>query len=321
MDDRAVALLDRYDMTVLRTWKGRGAILCDTEQGLKILKEYHSTKEQLERQHRVLMQLQELGLHGIEQILQTKEEELSTKDYNDISYIVKDYWDGRECNVKELEQCMIGMQAMAHFHKVSLRIDSTTILEQPNTLNKEVEKHNKELKKILQYLRKKSQKSDFEVFFLHHYQTFYEKALMVQEEVETIDWKIPYTYCHGDFQYHNVLIKGLESYLINLEKIHMDNRVKDISLYMRKVLEKQGWSMEVGKKLLDAYEVITPLSKQEYQQLYYRFAYPEKFWKIANYYFNSGKAFVSVRNRDKLEKLLNNQSDAQQFMNSLYKLI
>ena len=40
MNDRAVALLEQYEIEVLRTRKGRGAILCDTQQGCLIFKEY-----------------------------------------------------------------------------------------------------------------------------------------------------------------------------------------------------------------------------------------------------------------------------------------
>ena len=35
MNDRAVALLEQYEIEVLRTRKGRGAILCDTQQDLQ----------------------------------------------------------------------------------------------------------------------------------------------------------------------------------------------------------------------------------------------------------------------------------------------
>ena len=41
MNDRAVSLLDQYEIEVNRTWKGRGAILCDSDRGLLILKEIY----------------------------------------------------------------------------------------------------------------------------------------------------------------------------------------------------------------------------------------------------------------------------------------
>ena len=40
MNDKAVNVLEQYDMTVNRTFKGRGTIICDTDQGMRVLKEY-----------------------------------------------------------------------------------------------------------------------------------------------------------------------------------------------------------------------------------------------------------------------------------------
>ena len=39
MNDRSVSLLDKYDIEVLRTWKGRSAVLCETKQGIFIFNE------------------------------------------------------------------------------------------------------------------------------------------------------------------------------------------------------------------------------------------------------------------------------------------
>ena len=41
MNDRSVGLFDNYEIEVNRTWKGRGAILCESDKGLLILKEYN----------------------------------------------------------------------------------------------------------------------------------------------------------------------------------------------------------------------------------------------------------------------------------------
>lgn len=57
MNDRAVVLLEQYEIEVLRTRKGRGAILCDTQQGCLIFKEYTGREEQLCLQEQVLKHL------------------------------------------------------------------------------------------------------------------------------------------------------------------------------------------------------------------------------------------------------------------------
>ena len=40
MNDRVLSLLENYDLTVLRSRKGRGAIILETEQGLYQIREY-----------------------------------------------------------------------------------------------------------------------------------------------------------------------------------------------------------------------------------------------------------------------------------------
>ena len=73
MNDRAVALLEQYEIEVLRTRKGRGAILCDTQQGCLIFKEYTGREEQLRLQEQVLKHLAERGTVPAERLLATKE--------------------------------------------------------------------------------------------------------------------------------------------------------------------------------------------------------------------------------------------------------
>ena len=35
-----------------------------------------------------------------------------------------------------------------------------------------------------------------------------------------------------------------------------------------------------------------------------RFTYPEKYWKLANYYFSHNKAWISGKNTEKLTKVI-----------------
>ena len=48
MNDRAISVLENYDMEVTRTFKGRGTIVCETGNGFRVLKEYKGNTEKLE---------------------------------------------------------------------------------------------------------------------------------------------------------------------------------------------------------------------------------------------------------------------------------
>ena len=107
--------------------------------------------------------------------------------------------------------------------------------------------------------------------------------------------------------------------MINFEKCLPDSPVRDLYHLLRKLLEKGGWSVSLGKDLLAAYEKERPLSAINRIDLYYRLAYPEKFWKIANFYYNSGKAWIPERNHEKLEKLIEQEKEKQRFLDEVFR--
>lgn len=65
---------------------------------------------------------------------------------------------------------------------------------------------------------------------------------------------------------------------------------------------------------MQAYETVRSMEKEEYRQLYFRLAYPEKFWKIVNFYYNSGKAWIPDKNMEKLVRIIDQEKNKQQFL-------
>lgn len=322
VNDRAVSVLENYEIEVLKTWKGRGAILCESDKGLLILKEYSGPKDKVYFQDALLNSVKEQGFDMVESILKSKEGELIVYDQDRTAYILKTYFEGRECSIRDSGECLQAVKALARLHNAS-------VLPQPQEaglypafrIDREYEKHNKELRKVRKFLRDKSQKTNFEIYLMKHYNYFYDRALQVAEEMCYYRKEISQEgqtsgiVCHGDYQYHNILLtKNAAMAVINFEKCIVDNPVRDLYLFMRKLLEKSNWSVELGDALLKTYNSERKMTEEDYIQLYYRLIYPEKFWKIVNFYFNSGKAWIPGRNLEKLEKLLNQEQDKVKFL-------
>ena len=72
---------------------------------------------------------------------------------------------------------------------------------------------------------------------------------------------------------------------------------------MRKILEKSGWNINLAEEMLKTYHRIRPISAEEWENLKIRFTYPEKFWKLSNYYYTHNKAWISEKNTEKLQAL------------------
>ena len=79
MYNQSEALLEQYDLDIKQITKGRGAYICDTSQGLKLLIPFRGSKERAAFLREVLQYLQEEGIVA-EQVCLTKEGEASVED-------------------------------------------------------------------------------------------------------------------------------------------------------------------------------------------------------------------------------------------------
>lgn len=327
MNDRAVALLEQYDIEVLRTRKGRGAILCDTNLGCLIFKEYAGNADKIEVQDRLLKQIKLMGKVKVEAIVPARDGQLLVKDNDGKSYLLKTYFEGRECNIYDKTECSEAVRVLAMLHSCMELTAETEDTQPVFSPEKEYDKHNRELKKVRRYLRQKSQKSWFEINLQHTFDYFLDQALEITREwqnyshMEGAPQPEGRVYCHGDYQYHNIIKCGHDWCIINFEKCMQDNPIRDLYLLLRKLLEKSNWSIPLGAELLEAYQSVMPISAYSWIDLYYRLAYPEKFWKIVNFYFNSGKAWIPERNLEKLEKLQSQEKEKQHFLDVVFRVL
>jgi len=337
VNERAISLIEQYDIEVLRTRKGRGAFIFETKQGTVLMKEYAGHPERLALEQQILQQIQDRGLVQVESLLPTVEGQWYVKDNEGVLYIVKRSFEGRECDVYDGRECGEAMQTLAKLH-VSMEEAGELLCQKQSltmptvSLLKEYEKHNKELIRIWGYLKKKGQKQLFERRLLSVMDYFIKQARQVTESVRGLESgtesgpqnnrpdkevQIPVV-CHGDFQYHNVIRSQERWCILNFEKMAEDYPVRDVYLFLRKAMEKNNWSAALGKEMLSAYQLIRVLKEQEWKDLYHRFAYPEKFWKIANFYYNSGKAWIPEKNLEKLEKVIAQEQQKLTFLQEIF---
>ncbi len=324
MNEKAVELLGEYEIEVRHTRKGRGAILCDTDQGCMIFKEYSGSQERIELQDRLLRRVAEDGLVKAERIVPSREGRLFIKDGDGTGYVLKTWKEGRECSIHDSDECRAAVRLLARLHK-SMRLDPLTPhLPAAFSTEKEYDKHNRELKRVRKYLQQKGQKSWFELSLRNHFDFFLEQAEAVTEEwrqYSVLPSEETAFFCHGDYQYHNIL-KGEDGWFVaGFEKCLRDDPVRDLCLLLRKLLEKSGWSVALGAGLIDEYQKECPLSAGSWIGLYYRLAYPEKFWKIVNFYYNSGKAWIPGKNQEKLEKVIGQEKDKQHFLDEVFRRV
>ena len=163
------------------------------------------------------------------------------------------------------------------------------------------------------------------------------------EELERSDYEKLYAeemkksgMIHGEYNYHNIIMTKEGIATTNFEKFRRDIQVEDLYYFLRKVLEKSGWKIRLGDGMLNAYSAIHPLTEGEMEylngeyekvrpltaaekiHLYGRLAYPEKFWKTANSYYCTNKAWISVKNIEKLQTAIRQTEEKKMFLKEVF---
>ena len=88
MNDWGMSVLSQYPVTVRTTRKVRGALLCDTKEGLYLLSEYRGKQVRLEAEAALLLYLAEENGAHTDQIIKQREELLS-KNEEGTGYVLK----------------------------------------------------------------------------------------------------------------------------------------------------------------------------------------------------------------------------------------
>ncbi len=328
MYNREEEILEKYEIEIRSTVKGRGALGCDTDKGSMLLKEFRGSKERAAFLYHILEFLSAKGLCA-ETIVLSKEGEVLVKDeITDTSYLLKNWFPGKECDVRNRSDILAAVRQLASFHSLAKSYDGEIpefLKADHSSLLLEYEKHNRELNKVKNYIRGKNKKNEFEMLFMKVYESYRNQAAEVTgqlkrqaERMEDRRMQDLRGFCHGDFNQHNVIFSQGEWVLLNLEKLTYDIMVRDLANFMRKILEKYNWNTGLGIEMITAYDNIRKLSPEELEQLYLRLAYPKKYWKIANHYCSSRKSWISGRDIEKLEKVIEQEVQRKQFLKMLF---
>lgn len=318
MYDYGLSILEQYGLTADTYTRTRGGLLCRTDQGAVIIKEFKGNETKLEQQQELLVKLTEKG-HKVDSFVRNKEESLVTRDKDNISYTMQCCYEGKECDTRSETEILTAVEKLAELHK-DMKMDPGEKEKIPD-LETEYEKHNRELRKIRKFIRKKRPACVFEKKYLESAEDFLRNGEEALEMLKSSNYQElrqeaeeTGTVCHGEYNHHNVISFRQGIAVTNFNRWSCDIQMKDFYGFMRKILEKHNWDTELAGRMLRTYHRKKGISREEWQYLKIRFIYPDKYWKLADYYYTHNKAWISARNTEKLRKLMEQKSRWERFI-------
>lgn len=331
MNEKGLQILEQYDIRLLRSFGGRGSLMLETDQGLKLLKEFAGSRTRLPYEQKLLAHLEQQGVCRTDEAVANREGELvSVGDY-EVPYILKNWPPGKECDPRNEEDLYRSMETLAKIHRESRNILGTEGEErrrlQGSDRRGELEKHNREMKRAQNFIRSKHKKGGFELLYLKCAEEVLHDGRLALEALETSDCRGLYEracreeqLCHGEYIHHNILFARQETAVVNFQHFEINVQLNDISLFLRKIMEKHGWNGALAGRMLSAYERELPLSGEERFYLAVSLYYPEKVWKLIHHYYHTRKAWVPEKSAEKLEVFLALDGRRKEMIGQLFGL-
>ncbi len=328
MNEKALSVIGQYGLEVRKSVRTRGGIAVLTDDGYKLLYECTRSDSYYERENMITAGIKRTGFEYIDTYVMTAEGTLFSQDAQGRKYILKDWFDAQECDIRnETHVAMAaGTLAVLHGHMMNMdKCEHELKYNNATDMRMKFDKHTKEMRMVGNYLKGKKNKNEFEMLMRRSLMAFHEEALIAAQELEEMDYgsriekaRTSYEMCHGSYNYHNVLFTDRGCAVTGFEHCCVDCQINDLYQFMRKLLEKNGWDARAGHSVIEAYSEVRPVSDDDMKLLRINFLYPEKFWKVINFYNNSNKSWIPRKSIEKLEGVLAQNDARRAFIETLH---
>lgn len=249
---------------------------------------------------------------------------------NEDIYTLSEWIEGRDCDFYNIEEVKIAAKTLAKMHEASKGYDppeNSKLKCDLGRWNTMMAKRIKSFDKMRDMVRKKNNKSSFDMSYLKSmdfYKELGKKALKTLEESKYNEHckiaEIEKGFCHHDFTYHNIVVDKDNNFnVIDFDYCKREVRTFDISNFMVKVLKRVNWNMDFARVIIDSYNEVSPLIESEYKVLYAYLQFPQRYWRLANRYYYNEVNWGQNTFGSKIDSIISEQENTLRFLEEFKK--
>jgi CotS family spore coat protein len=316
-----------YGMKILSIKPCRAGYIIDTDKGKKHLRQCQCSENRILYIHDAKTHLYKNGFTNLD----TYSEALNGNPYIEIEnqyYVLTPFFDARECEFGDDIDAIKASVALAQMHKAGKGFRPRDGLSIPSDLGRLPESLGKRYDEILRMRRKaERERGAFDYIYLDCVDKFIdlaERSLNIfngSEYVRLVKKAMAEGgICHHDYSYQNILIAGSRTYITGFESCSDELRIYDVVNLLRRKMRKCNWNLQKASMLLDAYEEVYPLSSDEIVIMKAMLLFPQKFWRVANRYYNSRRSWAQKNFTGMLEEVISEYQDHVRFMEQFDEL-
>ena len=244
---------------------------------------------------------------------------------NEDLYTLSEWLEGRECDFHNIEEVKIASKALSKLHQASKGYDPPENSKLKSDLGRWptlMEKRIKSLDKMRDMVRKKNNKSTFDLLYIKSMEFYKEmgtRALKTLNESQYTRFceiaEEEKGFCHHDYTYHNIILGENDSVsVIDFDYCKREVRSYDIANFMIKVLKRCNWNIDFAKSIIDGYTSENKIEEDEYKIIYAFLQFPQRYWRLANRYYYNEVNWGQNTFANKLENIIKEQEEYIKFL-------
>lgn len=320
-------IAENYGMEVKNLFPYKDTFMIVTAQGRKVIKKIPFSLDRLKFVHGAKEHLALNGFTGTDRYICT----LSGNPgfiYNNCCYTLTEFSEGRESNFDNDNDVKRAAFALADLHKASRGYVAPADCKVQDDIGKLpgfFSKRLDDIRKMKKQARKG--KSRFDQLFLQYADYFIELGEKALQELELSNYSgIAETtrreglFCHHDYTHHNILMENEKVIVTNFDYCCHELRVYDIANFIRRKMRKCDWDISKAELIVQSYNSVEVLSKEELEVMKIILRFPQKFWRVVNRYYNSRRSWSEKSFIMRLQEVIDEVAPLNTFLADYQRL-
>lgn len=321
----AAKLDENWGLTVLSAKQVRAIVKVETNKGTYALKKVDYSPEKLNFIYEAQEHLWKNGFQNQSRWLVTKSGKPFFEIGNGHSYYLNNWINGKESDIKKLDQLIEITELQATLHQSSrgfIPSPNAEIKTRWEDWESDYELNIARLRNLYNQV-KIGPESDMDLAFLNTAEEAIKMAETGMELLKASAYKEVLNqaidekgFVHGDFVYHN-FIRSNEGkmHVIDFDFCVQNLRVRDLAVFLVSLMHRADWDVVLNEKILKAYHKVYPLSEEELKILKAIMHFPKHYWRVVMRGFITER-YTSKKTIRKLRKEYKKLMKLQRYLDS-----
>jgi spore coat protein I len=273
----------------------RAVYIAETNKGPIVVKETDRDPDKLLYIHGMKEYLYEKGFANVDRY-EIAQNGLPFIIQDNRIFVVEKVIEGRECSFTNLFDREGAVLALAELHKKGKGYEAPTGAYKRENYGRWDSSYLKKIDYILNLkdtVKKKKKKDFFDKMFLQDVDFMVDMAWQAYDTLKSSDYqsickkaKKEKWICHHDYTYHNIIIgKNNEVSVIDFDYSCHELPIYDLANYILKALKRFSFDIDMALRILNLYDSVQPISKEDLQLMQAIFEFPQRFWRISERYY------------------------------------